>query len=99
MLANAKINETDQKMLWSEAVHTRERIRDSMAPTGSTTSPFENFYGEKPNIVGSLLEFGRIRYITKQEKFKNQMTDKKFKVIMVGYAVNHTRDTYKLYNL
>ena len=26
------------------------------------------------------------------------MTDKKFKVIMVGYDVKHTRDTYKLYN-
>ena len=26
------------------------------------------------------------------------MTDKTFKAIMVGYANNHTRDTYKLYN-
>ena len=43
-------------------------------------------------------ELGCIGYVTKQEKFKKQMIDKVFKAIMVGYAYNHTRDTYKLYN-
>ena len=43
-------------------------------------------------------EFGRIAYVTKQDKFKNQMTDKTFKAIMEIYAYNHTRYTYKLYN-
>ena len=27
-----------------------------------------------------------------------QITDKTFKTIIVGYAENNTRDTYKLYN-
>ena len=44
------------------------------------------------------LESGLIGYVTKQDKYKNKMTDKTFKAIMVGYADNHTRDTYKLYN-
>ena len=72
--------------------------RNSMAIMGSTTSPFDIFYGEKPNIIGSFSEFGRIGYITKRDKFKNQITDKTFKSIMVGYAYNHIRDTYKFYN-
>ena len=62
-----------------------------MATTGSTTIPFELFYGEKPKIIGSLLEFGRIGCVTKRDKFKKKMTDKTFKAIMLVYANNHTR--------
>ena len=69
-----------------------------MATTGITTSPFEMFSGEKPKIIGSFSEFGRIGYVTKREKFKKQTKDKILKTIMVRYADNHTRDTYKLYN-
>ena len=47
-----------------------------MATTSSTTSPFENFYGEKLNIIGSFLEFGGITYITKGDKFRKQMKEK-----------------------
>ena len=58
----------------------------------------ENFHGDKPNIIDSLSEFGRITYITKQYAFKKQITDNTFKDIMGVYRENHTRDTYKLYN-
>ena len=75
-----------------------EFLRNSMTNAGSTTGPFVNFYGESPKIVGLFSEFGRIGYVTKQEKFKKQMTDKTFKAIMVGYSDNYTRGTYKLYN-
>ena len=56
------------------------------------------FPWKKSKIIGLFSEFGCIGYVTKQEKFKKQMIDKLFKAIMVGYANNHTRDTYKLYN-
>ena len=81
-----------------DLTQTCERVRNIMATTVSTTSSFENFYGEKPNIIGSFSEFGRIGYVTKQDNFKKRMTDKTFNVIIVGYAENNTRDTYKLYN-
>ena len=45
MLLNAKLNDTDQKMLWSEAVHTYRGIQNSISITGSTKSPFEILYG------------------------------------------------------
>ena len=96
MLLNAKLNDIAQKMLREEAVHTCKRVINSMATMGSTTSPFENIYGENPKIIGLFLQFRRIGYFTKRNKFKKQMMDKKFKAIMVGYADNHTRDTYKM---
>ena len=46
MLMNAKLNDTDHKMLCSEGFHTHGRIRKSMPTTGSTKIIFENFYGE-----------------------------------------------------
>ena len=53
MLLNVKLNDTAQKMLLVEAVRKCKRVRNSMATTGSTTSPFGNIYGEKLNIIGS----------------------------------------------
>ena len=38
--------------MWTEAVNTCERVRNSMVTTGSTTGLFGNIYGEKPNIIG-----------------------------------------------
>ena len=82
----------------SEAVHTCKHVINIMAAMGSTKIPFGNFYGEKPKINGLFSEFGRIGCVTKQDKLEKQMTDKTFNAIIVGYADNHTRDTYKLYN-
>ena len=98
MMINTKLNDIAHKMLWSESVHTCERVRNSMDDTGSTTSPFEIFYGESPNIISLFPYFGCIGYVTKRDKFKNKITDKTFNAIMVGYANNRTRDTHKLYN-
>ena len=64
-----------------------------MADMVSTKSPFEIFYGVKPKIIGSFLEFGRIGYVFKREKFRKKITDQIFKKIVLGYADNHTRDT------
>ena len=41
ILLNAKLNDTAQNILWEEAVHTCKRVRNSMATTGSTTSPIK----------------------------------------------------------
>ena len=63
-------------MLWEEAIHTYKRVRNSMDTTGIASIPFKKLYGEKPKIIGSLSEFGRIGYFTKREKSKKKMTDK-----------------------
>ena len=52
ILLKSKLNDTAQKMMWAEDFHTCEHVINSMATTGSTTSPFENFSGEKSNIIG-----------------------------------------------
>ena len=76
MLLNAKLNNPAQKILWEEAVHTCEHAVKIMSRTGSTTSPFKNFYGKEPKIIGLFSEFGRIGYVTKRKNTKKQMTEK-----------------------
>ena len=98
MLLNAKLNDTDQKMLWSEVVHTYEGIQKSISTTFITEIPFEYFHEEKPNIIDLFSAFVLIKYFIKRDNINNQMTYKTYKSIMIGYADNHTRDTYKLYN-
>ena len=60
VLLNEKLNDTAQRILWEEAVHMCECVTNGMATTGSTTSPFEIFYGEKPKIIGLFLGFDLI---------------------------------------
>ena len=60
LLLNAGLNDTDQKILWSEAVHTYKGIQKNISTTVSTESPFENFHEERPNIIGSFSGFGLI---------------------------------------
>ena len=60
VVLNAKLNDTDQKMLWSEAVHTYKGVQNSIYTTGRTGSPFENQYEDKPNIIYLFSEFGLI---------------------------------------
>ena len=43
MLLNEKLNGDSQKILWAEAVHTYEGVRNSMAATVSTTAPLESY--------------------------------------------------------
>ena len=74
MLINAKLNDTDQKMIWTEALHMCKRTRKIMDTTGSKKIPFENIHGEKPKIIGLLSEFRRIGYVKKFDKLKTQMT-------------------------
>ena len=91
MLLNSIFNKQAQKMLWSELVHMYKRVRNISATTRSHKISFGIFYGEKTKIIGSFLEFGRIGYITKRDKFMKKMIDKTFKASMVVYPENHTR--------
>ena len=44
-----------------------------MANTGSTKRPFEFCFGDKPKFIGSLSEFGRIKYVNKKVNIKKSI--------------------------
>jgi hypothetical protein len=42
--------------------------------------------------------FGRIGFVTDKTKIKAKLDDRSFKCFFVGYADNHARDAYRMYN-
>jgi hypothetical protein len=44
------------------------------------------------------VEFGRIGQIALRKKIHGKWKEKSYRAIMVGYAKNHSADTYRLYN-
>ena len=45
---------------------------------------FEFFYGEKPTVIASFLEFGHIAYITKRENIRKQLKKKRTRPLYLG---------------
>jgi len=45
-----------------------------------------------------LIEFGQIGYVTTRKQIKKKWTDKSVKCLMVGYADDHSGDTYQMYD-
>ena len=49
-------------------------------------------------IYGHLIEFGWISVVTDTKKLKANWANKGHKIIMTGYALNKSCDTYQVYN-
>ena len=45
-----------------------------------------------------LIEFGQVGYVTVWKQIKTRWEDKSMKCIVVGYADDHSSDTYCMYN-
>ena len=68
-----------------------------MGDTNSQKILFEVFMMKKI-IIGSFSGFWCIAYVIKRDNIRGQIKDNTFKVVMVSYVRNRTRDPYKLYN-
>ena len=93
------LTEESRKQIWAEAVNYNEDVRNSMSTTRSVDSANKTFFGKLPSFLKSMVEFGRVGYVTiRGAKIKNKIEERSIKYIMVGYAWNHSGDTYILYN-
>ncbi|KAI2511207.1 PIF1-like helicase [Fragilaria crotonensis] len=87
-----------QGKLWAEATKTAAVLGNTLPNTRSTVPPDELFYGTPCTIYGSTVEYGRIGYVTNRGTMRGKFKEKATKMIMVGYAENHARDVYRMYN-
>ena len=90
-----------QGLLWPEAINTTTKLGNSLPKSGESLDPYTKCYGEdakKHRILDYLQPFGRVAYITNRTKIKAKLDPKSFKCIFVGYADDHSGDTYKFYN-
>jgi len=93
----AKLSKPLQNRLWAEAANTQCYLR-SLAVTGNRTKPSHTlFYGKDPDQRRRLIEFGRIGYVANRNKIKAKLQDRARKGLMVGYALDHKHDSYRMY--
>jgi hypothetical protein len=98
MMLSAGWTEFLQGKLWAEATKTAAILGNTLPNTRSTVPPDELFYGTPCTIYGSTVEYGRISYVTFRGIMKGKFKERATKMIMVGYAENHARVVYRMYN-
>jgi hypothetical protein len=94
----ARFSLATQGLLWPEAVNTITKKGNSLPRLGLANDPHTAWSGvdAKPNrILDHLQPFGRIAYVTNRNKIKAKLDVRSTKCVFVGYAVDHSGDTYK----
>jgi hypothetical protein len=99
MVFGARLTEEARHLLRTEADSTAEKISNIVCNGQSGQSPNEIFDGKPSKLTPEfMVEFGRIGYVTIRKKILKKWEKKSTKCIMVGYADNHSPDTYRMYN-
>jgi Reverse transcriptase (RNA-dependent DNA polymerase)/Zinc knuckle len=98
MMIHAGWTKEMQGLLWAEATKTAAVLGNNLPNTRNHVPPDELFYGTKSDIYKSAIEFGRVGYVTNRATMKGKFKEKSSKMVFVGYAENHARDVYRMYN-
>ena len=98
MLIAAKFTPEARKLLWAEAVNTSNFIYNIMIPSKREKSLYYMLWGKQSPRLRRLVEFGRIGYVAVRTKIKKKMAPKAFKAIMIVYSMEHSSDTYQMFN-
>ena len=98
MMEAAGLTPTVCNLLRPEAL-TTACILDNTLCDETGKSKYEKFYGHPPKLtMKHMIEFGRIGYVTDRKQFKQKHKARANPFVMVGYALNHSIDTYRMYN-
>ena len=94
MLTQARLTTADY---WTDAISTATHVRNRM-PTSTLTdqTPFQAFYGSKPNI-DYLRVFGCIAYSLTPKVKREKLDQTAQRCLMLGYAADYK--AYQLLNL
>src|SRR5210317_14677 len=92
------LSENLKDKLKGEAVRTLT-ITDNITYRGKNgTCPYEKFYKKKSLDIKYLKRFGEIGVIANRKSIKTKTEDRGSKCYFVGYADDHTPDTYRMFN-
>ena len=94
----AGLNESLRRKAWAEFAMATSVTTNSICNSANDAPPDSLFYGKDSTLPEHMVELGRVGYVSKDRTVKSKkfVTDSANKVIMCGYANNHSRDTYRL---
>ena len=100
MTKQAQLTKYAMNMLWPYAVKVLERIKNNSITSANENNktPNDLFGTPDEKIIKYLVEFGRIGYVTIRTKIKSKLKPRSKRCVMVGYAENHSPDTYLMYD-
>ncbi len=98
MMITANLSKPIRTRLWCEAVNCANDLENISASSVRDVFPVKMMTGQMSKLFPMLQPFGRIGYVTIRKKFKAVWKEKSEKHLMVGYAKNHSNDTYRMYN-
>jgi transposase InsO family protein len=99
MMEAARLNDKAKALLRAEAEAMAEKISNISCNNHCGMLFLNDMFGEASRLRPShLIQFGRIGYVTNRVKLQKRWVDKTTKCIMVGYADDHSPDTYRMFN-
>jgi hypothetical protein len=98
MMIAADLTKQARELLWCEAVNCANDLENISASTVRNVFPAEMMPGKMSKLYPMLQPFGRIGYVTIRKKMKATWKEKSVKHVMVGYAKNHSSDTYRMFD-
>lgn len=100
MLKSAEFSETEKERFWHECASTATKTDNVLIRKGQTGSPFKRFYGKDPDYLPHLKPFGKkgVMTVKRGGEIKAKLTDRGILCTFMGYALNHTGDTFRMRN-
>ena len=98
MMEAADFTQSLRNLLRGEAIMTAS-ILDNLACKTNNQSAFELFYNRQSLLAPKHFQpFGRLGYITIRDKIRSKLKPKATICVFVGYAMQHSPNTYRFYN-
>jgi len=99
MLFGARLTKSAQGLLHAEAKATATKLSNLLWNKQVKGIPNVLFSGDSGKLKPEhLIQFGQISYVQVKRQVNTKWVEKSVKCIMVGYADNHSGDTYQMYN-
>jgi hypothetical protein len=100
MMARANVPMKVQYQIYSEAFKTATLL-NGLVPIeldGVVARRYIHWCGKNPEFVNHLRTFGKAGMVTVKSKMMPKVKDRGVQCMFVGYALNHPRDTYRMWN-
>ena len=100
MLRAANMTKKEKEKLWTEAASTATKVDNLLIRKGEKRGPYRRFYKKDPEYQRHLRVFGEKGIMTKKSgrDIKSKLEDRGQICTFLGYARNHTGDTYRMRN-
>ena len=95
----ASLTKAQQRQLWPEICKTISQTTNIVMNSTHSAPPDTLFYGEDSKLIDAAMQPGRIGYVPKTQRSKGRLENRGDRCMFIGYADNHTRDTYRMLNL